>query len=411
MLVSQPLPDIQSGFDSLQRSVSSGTSTSSNKSPSKVSSAPSSYASSTSNNSSPANENVSSQLLQTYGLSGCDEQSVDFNAAQSFLQTDEHVFQVSNKDSSEAMMRSPNSPQSSLQSHSNLYSVASESGMSVDFQPSRDTLPIQVQSQSEAETAHENPLLRATPPSVDLDSNAFGNGGDESQYSEQTPLSKTLLPASAIPRKSYEHVTDKELRKKLKNRESAQAARDRKKAKMLNLERQIADLLERNVMVENENRKLRARIQQLESEAYWRMTNIEFHSHNQDGNATAYSSQLMTSQHSTNTLAHGHLVPSSTERELYGPHCSFGGGAPHHSVTAMSGLDNALHGEKEDFQAYPMDTSVGTLTEYAQGNYLQHVWPNERVQPVQGTAEGYPVNSAYASSPAEITPAGGSLIV
>jgi len=71
-------------------------------------------------------------------------------------------------------------------------------------------------------------------------------------------------------RKSYDHITDRELRKKLKNRESAQAARDRKKAKMLALERQLADMAERNKLLENENRELRGRIQRTESDAFWR---------------------------------------------------------------------------------------------------------------------------------------------
>lgn len=72
-------------------------------------------------------------------------------------------------------------------------------------------------------------------------------------------------------RKSYDHITDRELRKKLKNRESAQAARDRKKAKMLTLERQLADMAERNKLLENENRDLRGRIQRMEAEAFWRL--------------------------------------------------------------------------------------------------------------------------------------------
>ena len=71
-------------------------------------------------------------------------------------------------------------------------------------------------------------------------------------------------------RKSYDNITDKELRKKLKNRESAQAARDRKKAKMLSLERQVNELHERYRMVESENQELRIRIQRMEATAYWR---------------------------------------------------------------------------------------------------------------------------------------------
>lgn len=72
-------------------------------------------------------------------------------------------------------------------------------------------------------------------------------------------------------RKSYDHITDRELRKKLKNRESAQAARDRKKAKMMALERQLGDMAERNKFLESENRDLKGRLQRLEAEAFWRL--------------------------------------------------------------------------------------------------------------------------------------------
>jgi len=72
-------------------------------------------------------------------------------------------------------------------------------------------------------------------------------------------------------RKSYDHIGDRELRKKLKNRESAQAARDRKKAKMLALERQLSDMAERNKLLENENRELRTRLQRIETDAFWRL--------------------------------------------------------------------------------------------------------------------------------------------
>lgn len=72
-------------------------------------------------------------------------------------------------------------------------------------------------------------------------------------------------------RKSYDHITDRELRKKLKNRESAQAARDRKKAKMMALERQLGDMAERNKFLENENRDLKGRLQRVEAEAFWRL--------------------------------------------------------------------------------------------------------------------------------------------
>nr|CAB3267780.1 xBPc X box binding protein [Phallusia mammillata] len=56
-------------------------------------------------------------------------------------------------------------------------------------------------------------------------------------------------------------VEDKELRKKLRNRQSALAARERKKARMLELERQVAELQEMNRRTEDENQYLRARLE------------------------------------------------------------------------------------------------------------------------------------------------------
>jgi len=93
-----------------------------------------------------------------------------------------------------------------------------------------------------------------------------------------SPRSNTSSPDPNKPiinpvtnRKSYDHIGDRELRKKLKNRESAQAARDRKKAKMLALERQLSDMAERNKILENENRELRGRLQRIEADAFWRL--------------------------------------------------------------------------------------------------------------------------------------------
>ena len=56
----------------------------------------------------------------------------------------------------------------------------------------------------------------------------------------------------------------KDMRKKLKNRESAQAARDRRKNRVVCLERQVTDLTGRNRFLENENRELKQRLQQYE---------------------------------------------------------------------------------------------------------------------------------------------------
>ncbi|XP_076814947.1 uncharacterized protein LOC143461072 [Clavelina lepadiformis] len=58
-------------------------------------------------------------------------------------------------------------------------------------------------------------------------------------------------------------IEDKELRKKLRNRQSALAARERKKARMLELEKQVSELQETNRRVEDENQYLRARLEVL----------------------------------------------------------------------------------------------------------------------------------------------------
>nr|NP_001071850.1 transcription factor protein [Ciona intestinalis]BAE06757.1 transcription factor protein [Ciona intestinalis] len=55
-------------------------------------------------------------------------------------------------------------------------------------------------------------------------------------------------------------IEDKELRKKLRNRQSALAARERKKARMMELEKQVAELQETNRRMEDENQHLRARL-------------------------------------------------------------------------------------------------------------------------------------------------------
>jgi len=55
-------------------------------------------------------------------------------------------------------------------------------------------------------------------------------------------------------------IEDKELRKKLRNRQSALAARERKKARMMELERQVAELQEINRRIDEDNQHLRARL-------------------------------------------------------------------------------------------------------------------------------------------------------
>jgi len=67
-----------------------------------------------------------------------------------------------------------------------------------------------------------------------------------------------------VKRKNFDHINDRELRKKLKNRESAQIARERAKAKMIQLERLVAELTETNRMLEFENHRLKARMCQMQ---------------------------------------------------------------------------------------------------------------------------------------------------
>lgn len=66
-----------------------------------------------------------------------------------------------------------------------------------------------------------------------------------------------------VKRKNFDHINDRELRKKLKNRESAQIARERAKAKMIQLERMVAELSEANRILEFENHRLKSRLCQL----------------------------------------------------------------------------------------------------------------------------------------------------
>ena len=59
---------------------------------------------------------------------------------------------------------------------------------------------------------------------------------------------------------SLSSIEDKELRKKLRNRQSALAARERKKARMLELEKQVATLQESKKRLQDENQALRLRV-------------------------------------------------------------------------------------------------------------------------------------------------------
>ena len=73
------------------------------------------------------------------------------------------------------------------------------------------------------------------------------------------------------PEISQNYSNDSECRKKLKNRESAQAARDRRRNRVVCLERQVADLSGRNKFLETENRDLKQRLQHYEADHVWRL--------------------------------------------------------------------------------------------------------------------------------------------
>ncbi|XP_018668268.2 transcription factor protein [Ciona intestinalis] len=170
---------------------------------------------------------------------------------------------------------------------------------------------------------------------------------------------------STTPRKSFEHVTDKELRKKLKNRESAQAARDRKKAKMLSLERQISELLERNRIVETENQELRSRIQRMESESLWRMGKQE---------AVSDASPSFSGSIAYHRMHDQTVYPSHCEYNGYPQHtpqpC-----LPQHHASSTSTEKHSL----PSYSAYAEDGS--TNTDYTQPSYVQNLWRNEGVVP------------------------------
>ncbi|XP_066466171.1 X-box-binding protein 1 [Tiliqua scincoides] len=76
-----------------------------------------------------------------------------------------------------------------------------------------------------------------------------------------------LLPAAPAPRKrqrlAHLSAEEKALRRKLKNRVAAQSARDRKKARMGELERQALELEEQNQALLAENLQLKERAQSL----------------------------------------------------------------------------------------------------------------------------------------------------
>jgi len=74
---------------------------------------------------------------------------------------------------------------------------------------------------------------------------------------------------------SLSAIEDKELRKKLRNRQSALAARERKKARMLELERQVLELQESHKRLEHENHFLYSRLDFMGRKCYEAGVNLD----------------------------------------------------------------------------------------------------------------------------------------
>jgi len=81
-------------------------------------------------------------------------------------------------------------------------------------------------------------------------------------------MGESLLDGGTRKRKRLTHLSPEErmMRRKLKNRVAAQTARDRKKARMTELEEQLAELVAENRRLQNENNSLRLKTGELASE-------------------------------------------------------------------------------------------------------------------------------------------------
>ena len=216
-------------------------------------------------------------------------------------------------------------------------------------------------AQSAANMSHSN------VPYVRKDSQDLSSAGDP-----------TLLQqiGAASNRKSYDNITDKELRKKLKNRESAQAARDRKKAKMLSLERQVSELHERYRLVESENQELRIRIQRMEASAYWRMEK-----HETNGLPTDSSGILPFPVNAIGSLTHG---PSSSDPSVYSrpaqyPNiCGFGEYGHHSQPCVTAGPESTEESSLPSFGQMSLDAA-----EFHQSNFPPTVWNGDSIASLQ----------------------------
>ncbi|CAK8675991.1 uncharacterized protein LOC143461132 [Clavelina lepadiformis] len=185
-------------------------------------------------------------------------------------------------------------------------------------------------------------------------------------------LSSASLQQPITQRRNYEHITDKELRKKLKNRESAQAARDRKKAKMLNLERQINELLDRNRVVENENRDLRLRIRRMESSSCWDMSKQEQMNITHDAAYvhSPYAGAMITG-HQQGQIGNGSMSYANSDSHCgtYAPG-NFGG---YSQPQVMTTIKTEQESEKSSLLRYD---HLQEEREYPIEDFVQNIWPS-----------------------------------
>ena len=206
-------------------------------------------------------------------------------------------------------------------------------------------------------------------------SNLVGHGGiyPRSNSQDLTQSNEQVLSQSssgALGRKSYDNISDKEMRKKLKNRESAQAARDRKKAKMLSLERQVSELRECCRLTINENQQLKATIQQLRANAYWSKEKPEASGMSPDSTGViSFPINAVTGP------SHG---PGPSDLEAYGrtnqyPRnlCNFG--EYNQPPQAISGTETVEGGNVPSFSQMPIEAA----SDFHASNYGQNIWDGE----------------------------------
>uniref|UniRef100_H2YQD5 X-box-binding protein 1 n=1 Tax=Ciona savignyi TaxID=51511 RepID=H2YQD5_CIOSA len=351
MLMSQFRESSYENFQQVERRVSG------QRSPSKVTMSVSSYSTS----SSPSSATASVDLGQTFNMENCDGIMLNLENGNAFGGY-EHL--PTSLESS-AMRTSPGIADAG---YTNAAGNITSKGM-------KSTQPVFNQySMIESMSGYEHsPYASGSPvSSVEVE---FANHNSNEVFANDAQ-SVSTHPQSTTPRKSFEHVTDKELRKKLKNRESAQAARDRKKAKMLSLERQIAELLDRNRIVEAENQELRSRVQRMESESMWRMGKQE----TVPDASSSFSGSL--------TYNRIHEQPG------YSNHCEYNNYQQNAHVGIRQHHVPPTATEKHSLPAYQnyTDETAPAISDYSQPSYVQNLWRGDTVN----TTQAYP-NDPFSS--------------